>query len=195
MGAEMKEKFLAALHKMKGGQMVVWLLLLALAVVIFWPVDSGQEDVPAETVEQEETDAGTAGPEQAMEQALADTLAQVEGVGAVRVALTLESTNKKIVEKDVPDSQSSETRQSGDETSESSSSSQEATTVCERDSSGGETPFVISEEFPAVRGVLVVAEGGDNPVVVQEIQEAVMALFHVEAHKIKVMKMKERSDS
>ncbi len=191
----MKEKFLAALHKMKREQMVIWLLLLALAVVIFWPVDSGQEDVPAETAEQEETDAGTAGPEQAMEQALADTLAQVEGVGAVRVALTLESTNKKIVEKDVPDSQSSETRQSGDETSESSSSSQEETTVYERDSSGGETPFVISEEFPAVRGVLVVAEGGDNPVVVQEIQEAVMALFHVEAHKIKVMKMKERSDS
>ena len=186
----MKEKFLAALHKMKREQMVIWLLLLALAVVIFWPVDSGQEDVPAETAEQEETDAGTAGPEQAMEQALADTLAQVEGVGAVRVALTLESTNKKIVEKDVPDSQSSETRQSGDETSESSSSSQEETTVYERDSSGGETPFVISEEFPAVRGVLVVAEGGDNPVVVQEIQEAVMALFHVEAHKIKVMKMK-----
>ena len=191
----MKEKFLAALHKMKREQMVIWLLLLALAVVIFWPVDSGQEDVPAETVEQEETDAGTAGPEQAMEQALADTLAQVEGVGAVRVALTLESTNKKIVEKDVPDSQSSETRQSGDETSESSSSSQEETTVYERDSSGGETPFVISEEFPAVRGVLVVAEGGDNPVVVQEIQEAVMALFDVEAHKIKVKKMKERSDS
>ena len=191
----MKEKFLAALHKMKREQMVIWLLLLALAVVIFWPVDSGQEDVPAETAEQEETDAGTAGPQQAMEQALADTLAQVEGVGAVRVALTLESTNKKIVEKDVPDSQSSETRQSGDETSESSSSSQEETTVYERDSSGGETPFVISEEFPAVRGVLVVAEGGDNPVVVQEIQEAVMALFHVEAHKIKVMKMKERSDS
>lgn len=191
----MKEKFLAALHKMKREQMVIWLLLLALAVVIFWPVDSGQEDVPAETAEQEETDAGTAGPEQAMEQALADTLAQVEGVGAVRVALTLESTNKKIVEKDVPDSQSSETRQSGGETSESSSSSQEETTVYERDSSGGETPFVISEEFPAVRGVLVVAEGGDNPVVVQEIQEAVMALFHVEAHKIKVMKMKERSDS
>ena len=63
----MKEKFLAALHKMKREQMVIWLLLLALAVVIFWPVDSGQEDVPAETAEQEETDAGTAGPEQAME--------------------------------------------------------------------------------------------------------------------------------
>ncbi len=40
-----------------------------------------------------------------------------------------------------------------------------------------------------IGGVLIVAEGADNPVTVQKIQEAVMALFQVEAHKIKVMKM------
>ena len=33
-------------------------------------------------------------------------------------------------------------------------------------------------------------EGGDQPVVVQEITEAVEALFSVESHKIKVVKMK-----
>ena len=41
-----------------------------------------------------------------------------------------------------------------------------------------------------VQGVLIVAEGADDPVTVQKIQESVMALFQVEAHKIKVMKMK-----
>lgn len=41
-----------------------------------------------------------------------------------------------------------------------------------------------SEEYPAVRGVLVIAEGGGNPVTIQEIQEAVMALFQVGANKI-----------
>ena len=55
---------------------------------------------------------------------------------------------------------------------------------------GSQTPYITSETFPEIRGVLVVAEGGDNPVLVQQIQEAVMALFHVEAHKIKVLKMK-----
>ena len=39
-------------------------------------------------------------------------------------------------------------------------------------------------------GVLVSAEGGGDPVVVKNIQEAVMSLFQLEAHKIKVMKMK-----
>ena len=41
-----------------------------------------------------------------------------------------------------------------------------------------------------VRGVLVAAEGASDPVVVQKIQQAVMALFQIEAHKIKIMKMK-----
>ena len=180
---------------MKKEQIVVWLLLLALVIVIFWPAGSEKETASGETEVPEQTAQEIQSQEEAMEQALADTLAQVDGVGAVRVALTLESTNRKIVEKDVPDSQSSETRTSGDETSENSSFSQEESTVYERDGSGAETPYVISEEYPAVRGVLIVAEGGDNPVVIQEIQEAVMALFGVDAHKIKVMKMKERSGS
>lgn len=41
-----------------------------------------------------------------------------------------------------------------------------------------------------VTGVLVAAQGADNPVTVQNIQQAVMALFQIEAHKIKIMKMK-----
>ena len=41
-----------------------------------------------------------------------------------------------------------------------------------------------------VTGVLIVAEGAGDSVTVQNIQEAVMALFQIEAHKIKIMKMK-----
>lgn len=41
-----------------------------------------------------------------------------------------------------------------------------------------------------VTGVLVCAQGADNSVTVQNIQQAVMALFQIEAHKIKIMKMK-----
>lgn len=42
---------------------------------------------------------------------------------------------------------------------------------------------------PKVTGVLIAAEGADNSVVVRNIQQAVMALFQIEAHKIRVMKM------
>ena len=41
-----------------------------------------------------------------------------------------------------------------------------------------------------VTGALIVAEGADNSVTVRKIQEAVMALFQIDAHKIRIMKMK-----
>lgn len=41
---------------------------------------------------------------------------------------------------------------------------------------------------PEIEGVLVIAQGGENAVVVQNITEAIQALFGVEAHKIKIMK-------
>ena len=41
-----------------------------------------------------------------------------------------------------------------------------------------------------VTGVLIAAQGADNSVVSRNIVEAVMALFQVDAHKIRVMKMK-----
>lgn len=39
-----------------------------------------------------------------------------------------------------------------------------------------------------VGGIAIVAEGGDNAVVVQNITEVVQALFDVDAHKIKVIR-------
>lgn len=45
-------------------------------------------------------------------------------------------------------------------------------------------------ENTEVTGVLIAAEGADDSVTVQNIQQAVMALFQIEAHKIKIMKMK-----
>lgn len=41
---------------------------------------------------------------------------------------------------------------------------------------------------PEVEGVIVIADGGGNAVVVQNITGAIQALYGVEAHKIKVMK-------
>lgn len=52
------------------------------------------------------------------------------------------------------------------------------------------TAFSAQNPSVSIQGVLIAAQGGDNSVVVRNIQEAVMALFQVEAHKIKVMKMK-----
>ena len=46
------------------------------------------------------------------------------------------------------------------------------------------------EEHPEVSGVVVVAEGADNPSVNAQITEAVKALFSIDVHKISIVKMR-----
>ncbi len=54
---------------------------------------------------------------------------------------------------------------------------------------GNEDSFSMSSQI-SVTGVLVSAEGAGSAVTVQNIQQAIMALFQIEANKIRVMKMK-----
>ena len=46
----------------------------------------------------------------------------------------------------------------------------------------------MKELNPKVEGIVVIAQGGENAVVVKNITEAIQALFDVDTHKIKVMK-------
>lgn len=55
---------------------------------------------------------------------------------------------------------------------------------------GQEESFAKEEGNNEVEGVVVVAEGAENPDVKKKIQDIVVALFPVEVHKIEIVKMK-----
>ncbi|MCD8398510.1 MAG: stage III sporulation protein AG [Lachnospiraceae bacterium] len=182
----------------KKDQIVILLLFGLLLVVIAWPSGDGADE--ASSVSEQEASAQTpsanlSSEEDAenltteLETRLSGILSQVQGIGETRVMITLKSDGRKIVEKDTE--QSEEKEESTDEGSSSSSwqSSAGESTIYEKASDGSETPFVTEELAPEILGVLVIAQGADDSLVVTEITEAVMALFGVEAHKIKVMKM------
>lgn len=177
----------------KKEQMLAILLTAAILLLVFWPTgsDSGTVQTPTEkeasvsAVTETETDE-----RKNLENELKAMLEQVEGVGAVDVAITMESSGTRTVEKDVPSSQSSSAEtDSGRKNSQTAETTEEQTVYLEQ-ADGTKTPYVIRETMPEVRGVLVVAQGAGDPQVVSEIKEAVMALFHLDAHKIKVMKKK-----
>ena len=48
---------------------------------------------------------------------------------------------------------------------------------------------MIKELEPEIEGVVVVTQGGDDLLVVNEITESVSVLFNLPVHKIKVVKM------
>jgi stage III sporulation protein AG len=107
-----------------------------------------------------------------LESELASLLSQMDGVGQVQVMLTLKDSGADVLDKNV--------KRDGD-------ASETDTVVYSGED--GEAPYVTNRFAPDVAGVFIVAEGGGNAVIVSDISEAVMALFGIEAHKIKVVKM------
>lgn len=186
------KEFLAKLRKIKREQWLIYLLGAALLAVILIPAPGGGSGKETKSASQTvQTAAKETGQTAQLEEQLTWALSQVEGVGEVEVMITLESTGTKVVEKDHPaSSTSSEQTQEGGGTQNSTSADTDETTVYEKNADGAQTPYVISETLPQIRGVLVVAQGGSDPVIIRQIQEAVMALFHIDVNKIKVMKMK-----
>ncbi|MFR9233373.1 MAG: stage III sporulation protein AG [Eisenbergiella massiliensis] len=142
------------------------------------------------TQETEEGD-NTGGYAGELEERLESLLASMEGVGNVKVMVTLDSSREQVVEKDIPSTM--DTTKETDSTGGSRdviNSRQEETTVYVTDSAGNKTPYVSKIREPSIEGVTVVAQGGGNAVIQKNITEVIQALFGIEAHKIKVVKMK-----
>lgn len=123
-----------------------------------------------------------------LESRLEAALAQMAGVGDVTVMITLKASAEKVVEKDrnLTDQAVTESDSQGGLRSTKDGIRQE-TTVYSGGGSSGE-PYVSKELSPQVEGVVVIAEGGGDSVVKQNITEAVQALFGIEMHKIRIMK-------
>ena len=103
--------------------------------------------------------------------------------------ITLKSGGQKIIEKDQSgSSQTTEEEDSEGGTRTVEENTSDKTSIYEQESDGSSTPYVSKELSPEIEGVVVIADGGGNAVVAQNITEAVQALFGVEAHKIKIMK-------
>lgn len=178
----------------KKEQLLTAVLVVVILLLAFWPSAADHEKQEKQQTEEVQTqvqaEETNADERKKLEDDLKRILLQVEGVGEVDVAVTMESTGRKLVEKDVPLSESSVDETGNGTNSKKESKNSEEATVYLENADGTKAPYVIEETMPVVRGVLVVAQGADDPQVVAEIKEAAMALFHLEAHKIKVMKKK-----
>ncbi len=192
--------------KLTRENMAVVALLGLLIMVIAIPTggrreENAEEPLPEEIFsEQQEPGAsagagsGTeweAGYAKEMEKQLEELLSSMEGVGETKVMVTVRASGQQVVEKDVPSESErmSETDSAGG-TRESESARQEESTVYITDSDGSRTPYISQTTQPEIEGVTVVAQGGGDALIQKNITEVIQALFDIEAHKIKVVKMK-----
>ena len=194
----MKDKLL------KKENMVVFALLGILLLVVAIPMDSGSDKEKGKKEEKEEEQMENSQPvigenyeDESLEYCLAlemrieELLSCMDGVGQVQAMVTVSSSRELIVEKDEPVSRSTVTESdAGGGTRSTNESSFEYETIYETDSEGNKVPYVVKHIEPEIQGITVVAQGGGNALVQKNISDVLEALFHIEAHKIKVVKMK-----
>ena len=112
---------------------------------------------------------------------------KVDGVGDVQVMITLASSEERVTLQN----DSATTESTGEDGTGSKRQKESATTesvLVRKD--GQDTPYLVQILTPEIEGVVVVASGADSGQTDTEIIAAVQALFPVQAHKIRVMKMK-----
>lgn len=184
--------------RMTKENMVVLALTGVLLMVAALPTDGGKRKEEADTsvsadgMSGKEQEQGTQSPSAGLERRLEKFLSCMDGAGRVKVMITFSSSEEQVVEKDAPSgnvSQTSENDGAGGSRSVMTRQTQESTVyVTGRD--GTQSPYVSKTLSAQVEGVTVLAEGGGSRAVQKNITDVIEALFGIEAHKIKVAKLK-----
>ena len=191
---------------MKKDQWLILFLAGVLFLIVAMPTEkNGNSKIIKQQNAQTET-AGAAGGrqeeadyEQTLEMRLEQILQGMDGVGTVQVMITLKDQGEAVVEKDVTVRQDTGSgghdQDSGREAAGGFGNHESSESTVFSQSDGDEMPFVNKEILPKIDGVLIVAEGGADASVRKNISEAVEALFGLDAHKIKIVKMKTKGAS
>jgi stage III sporulation protein AG len=201
-------------EKKKGKFPYLLLLLLFGAGImllsnIVMPHEKAKEDVPVfKQQDEEEENAAEAfaskkssgnseieAYEQAYENQLKEALDAIVGVSDVTVVVNVDATEKQILEKNAK-SQNQVTeetdREGGKRKVEDHSTDDQLVIIRDGEK---EVPIVIETKKPAIRGVLVVANGADNIQVKKWIIEAVTRALDVPSHRVSVLPKKTKGDS
>ena len=159
-----------------------WLIIAiigAICILAFGSCQSEQTDTESQnTAEMDISDSKYA---ENMALQLEDILSSVKGAGKVRVLMTFESADEKVLASNRQSDLETEVGEGG-----SANKSSDSEEVLLLGSGGDEKPYVLKEKLPIPTGVLVTATGAGTESVRLEIYESVKALYGISGHRIKV---------
>ena len=158
-------------------------LLIAGSLYDAAPVKS-RTAAPADQVWQQAATARSY--EEALEAKLANLLSQVRGAGAVAVNITLENgSSQEFAKNTVKESRTVQERDTSGGTRTTSETKESEQVLLSRES-GVDRPVIVREMRPAIKGVLVVAEGAADSGVKASLTRAVEAGLGIPSYKITV---------
>ncbi|NLY85921.1 MAG: sporulation stage III protein AG [Tissierellia bacterium] len=123
-----------------------------------------------------------------LEKKLANILSKLEGVGKVNVMVTLENSVEKITATNTTKSTENIVENDGEGGTRQVQREDLTMQVVTRGSDG--SLLVVKEIKPKVLGVIVIAEGADDPEVKEKLYEAVKTVLGITGNKVQVYSSK-----
>lgn len=185
--------------KLRKDQWLIVILVGVLLCVISLPVEKStvksniSDDTGDKIREQKQsvTEDESIGYGKEWEKKLEESLLYIEGVGQVKVLITLKESEQKVLVKDGTETVSETTEADAAGGSRRMKESRiEKNTIYTVDERGQDVPYVVKTITPTVEGVVVIAQGADKPQVRQNIIESIQVLFDIDMNKITIVKMK-----
>ncbi len=124
-----------------------------------------------------------------LERRLTESLSKVSGVGAVQVMISLKSSEESVVKMEETKEKHTTNESDGSGGERNISESTTGESVVYVSSGSDKEPYVVKTILPQIEGVLVVAKGAGTGTVNRTIVDIVRALFDLDVHKVKVVKM------
>ena len=154
--------------------------LLLLAVLLYGLGDGWFQSAPRAGPSATDT--------QSLEARLEGILTEMRGAGRVRVLITYETAGERVAAT-VSTLDESVSESSGGATATRSEQSRQMHQPATVTTEGGQSPIILVEREPQIRGVIVVAEGAADPSVRLSLQRAVQAVTGVPLSSIEVFEM------
>ena len=126
--------------------------------------------------------------QESLESRLEGILGAIRGAGRVRVLVTYATAGERVAAT-VSTTDESVSETSGGTTATRSEQSREMRQPATISTEGGQSPIILVEREPEIRGVIVVAEGAADPGVRLDLQRAVQAVTGVPLSCIEVFEM------
>ena len=176
---------------LKGGKKMELLLYGAviLVVLVLYIVGLRRDRVKTnQQADSPEQSAAAVITETDIEEKLAAVLSCIRGAGRVEVMVTYETSSELVTAMTTSTNNNASESNDGTKTNTSSQTT-ESTQPATVSGANGDTPIVLMEKQPVVRGVIVVAEGAADISVKLDLQRAVQAVLNIPLSKIEVFEL------
>lgn len=164
---------------------LIGIILIFLSDFMLPQSESG-EDNTSSAEQQKITESSAESYKAELENELISIISEIEGAGEVKIMITMESTTEDVYAVERSCNEQSQSSEDGSKSSAENMYEEDNTYVTVKNKDGSESVVKLKQLMPKIRGVLVVCDGGGNPVVQEKITQAVSSVLNISSGKVYV---------